>query len=356
MAASLTNTAQYVDFFQQTILRGLRYWQEHAAVQQIDVPVLDRERETVLDVLTRGMDFDPAWPSAKALITAFASYMERRGHWEAWRQLLERAITTAQRVDDVDGETTMTALLARLSQRQSRPQDVVKYYRRVIGLAKRNDNRFEEARACSNLGYACIDGGRWWRAEILCLHALSIFDELGNEHGLAHTHNHLGLLYSNQGQWDLAESNLKSACRIWEENRDQHSLIYGLSNLGQLYVRMNNPEFALRFLAEAEQIARNTGESSSVAIIWNNIASAYRLNLEWNRAYAYAKKAEAKFRQNNNFTELANVLNNLGLIAHGCKNDADALRYLEESLRIHSSLDNHSGIGSVLQDMKRVAT
>ena len=86
-----------------------------------------------------------------------------------------KAIAAARQMGDVDGEITLTAFLARLSQRQSRGPDVVRLYARVIRLAKRTGNRYEEARACSNLGYYYIDGGHWWRSEVLSCHALATF-------------------------------------------------------------------------------------------------------------------------------------------------------------------------------------
>ena len=192
----LNQQADCLDFFQQMILNGLRYWQEHPAIQTLDDSVLERERDGILNALTRGLEFEPAWPLVRKLIDKLAAYMERRGYWTVWRTVLVQAIALSQRVGDVAGETTITALLARLSQRQSRGKDVVRYYRRAMRLAKQNDNQYELARACCNLGYYYIDASRWWRSEVLSLRALEIFEALDSDHGRAHTHNHLGLLYT----------------------------------------------------------------------------------------------------------------------------------------------------------------
>ena len=192
---NLDQPADRLAYFQQIILNGLRYWQEHPAVVAGDDTVLDRERDGILNALSRGLEFDSAWPQVLNLIDKLAAYMERRGYWTAWRVVLEKAVATSQRVGDVAGETTMTALLARLSQRQSRGEDVVRYYRRAMRLAKQSDNQYELARACCNLGYYYIDASHWWRSEVLSLRALEIFEELDSDHGRAHTHNHLGLLY-----------------------------------------------------------------------------------------------------------------------------------------------------------------
>lgn len=352
MAVSLGNQSECVNFFQQAVLRAVHYWQNHDAVRQIDVPVLDREHETIVSSMTRSLDFDPAWPVTRALIPAFASYMERRGHWEAWRILLERAIAMAQRVEDVDGETTMTALLARLSQRQSRPDDVVRYYRRAIRLAKKSGNRFEEARACSNLGYAFIDRGHWWRAEVLSKHALALFEQLGSEHGLAHTHNHLGLLYTRQLRWDDARTNLESSCLLWDTKGDQHSVILSYINLANLHSKMKQPERALQYLSDAAQIAKETGERSQMARIWNNMSQAYLISEKWPEAEKYATKAEALFKENSDYRELAYVWNNLGLIFAHCGNIASAIEYFEKSLNMYRVFNDHAGEMEVIKDMK----
>ena len=176
-------TQSYVNYFQQRILRVVGHWRDHEAVQQLEVSYLDREQEAILKAISLGLDFAPAWPLVKTLITTFTPYMERRGHWDAWWAILQRALIVAEEQHDLETETTLTALLARLAQRMSRPQDVIRHYRRTILLARQTGNRYEKARACSNLGYLYTDGGRWWRSEVLSKHALVIFEELANEHG-----------------------------------------------------------------------------------------------------------------------------------------------------------------------------
>ena len=255
----LSETQGYVDFFQQRLQDLLSYWRDHEAVQQLQFAVLDRERETILKVIMLGLDIAPLWSLVRPLIVALTPYMERRGHWEAWHGVLQKAIGVAQKVTDHNAETTLTALLARLSQRMSRPQDVVTYYRRTIRLARQTGNRFEEARACSNLGFLYVDGGHWWRSEVLSRHALAIFEELNSDHGQAHTHNHLGVLYTRQRRWEDAEQHLLQACSIWQRQKDDHDLIYGLLNLGLLYDEQVIPEKAIEVLRSALKLTETSG-------------------------------------------------------------------------------------------------
>lgn len=348
-------TTEETHYFIQRVLFMVEQWNAAEAVHEVDVTILEHEYESVVKAISLGLELEEGWATVKPLIITFTPFMERRGHWHTWHSILERAIDAARCSKDVDAEITLTALLARLCQRESRPKDVVYYYRRVICMARRNGNRFEEARACSNLGYAYINSGRWWRSEMLSCHALKVFNELKSEHGQAHTHNHLGVLYTRQEEWKLALENLTVACQIWEKNADSYNLITGYANLGLMYVSMTQPTNALKHLRLACKKAKETGELSSLADIWNNIAFAHRLKLDWAEAHEYAKKAEASFKEHSNFLGLAQVWNNLGLIAYGSENSKAALDYLEMSFDIYQKLNNQWGICTVQNDLKRVA-
>ncbi|MEZ4728844.1 MAG: tetratricopeptide repeat protein [Caldilineaceae bacterium] len=175
MITTLNAPQPCADYFRTYLRTRLHHWRDHAAVKTVEITTLDAEQEHILKAITLGLDLEEAWSVVRDLIIAFAPYMERRGHWEAWHVVLQHAIAAAQRVSDTGGEITLTALLAKLCQRQSRTQDVVRYYRRAIRLAQRTGNRYELARACSNLGYLYTDKGHWWRAEILNQHAGDLY-------------------------------------------------------------------------------------------------------------------------------------------------------------------------------------
>jgi tetratricopeptide (TPR) repeat protein len=311
---ALSETPDYTDFFQQRLQTLLTHWRDHAAVQQVQVAVLDREREVILKAINLGLDSTPLWPLVCPLILAFAPYMERRGHWAAWETVLQRAIAVAQQVSDPSAETTLTALLARLSQRMSHPQDVVRYYRRALHLGRQTGNRFEIARACSNLGFHYIDRGRWWRSEVLSQRALGIFEQLDSNHGRAHTHNHLGLLYTRQRRWPEAEVQLKSACEVWVKMGDQHSIIYGYENLSVLYNDMVRPTEALTWLEKAYDQVKLTGEEAELGKILANMGTAWRDNGDPTRAESYLSQAEAIFRRDANQHGLAQAWGHLGIL------------------------------------------
>lgn len=339
----LNDTQPYIDFFHTYTLARLRHWLADDAVKTVEVSILDQEHERILKAISFGLSIKSAWSIVRDLIIAFTPYMERRGHWASWNQVLQRANIAGQQFGDVDGSITLMALMARLYQRQSRSDGVIYYYRRVIQLARQTNNQFEQARACSNLGFLYIDGMRWWRSEVLSCRALDIFEELQNDHGLAHTHNHLGLLYIRKNFWQQAEYHLDECCRLWQSMNDNHSLIYGFENLGLLYIESENPAKALQYLKKALDLAELTGEEAEIGTIWMNIGDAYMRQSNWQQAETASKRAETIFLETSNRLYLAHTWINLGCIYVQQGKWDNAEKYLKHSLDGYRMLDNKDG-------------
>ncbi|HRW05444.1 MAG TPA: tetratricopeptide repeat protein [Caldilineaceae bacterium] len=350
------STAPYLRFFQQRVVRMVTHWRDHDAVQQLEVAYLDREREAILKAINLGLDFTPAWPLVKPLIVALTPYMERRGHWDAWEIVLQRARNVAKQEADLEAETTFTALLARLCNRMSKIKDVIYYYRQTIYLARRTGNRFEEARACSNLGYFYVDHGHWWRSRILSCHALTIFEALENRHGLAHTHNHLGVLYVRQRQWAQAEQHLSHACSIWEELEDGHSLIYGYLNLGLLHIERGVPAQAIPILHSDVELIERLGERSLLGNVLNNLSVAYRLTGNYTNAMQLARQAEAVYRQFSLGLELAQAQHNLGLIHLSIGEIELAKELLKAAKQGYLQFNYTAGLAMLADDWKALTT
>lgn len=340
---SLTNTQTRNHFFQQTILANLHYWQGWLADKIGDTTALDRERNGLIRAISFALDLDEAWGATYELIDIIAPYMERRGYWDTWNWVLSRAIGVAQKKDDVTQLATLYHLLARLLGRQSRFRESVAYYRRAIQLSRQIGDRFAEGRACTNLGFFYIEQGNWYRAEVLCCHALDIFERIDNNHGRAHTENHLGILYTRQRQWEKARQHLERACTIWQSMGDGHGLMYGFMNLGLLYNEMEQPNEALSYSEKALYQAKLTGEELEIGNIYNNMGIAYRLRGEPAKAEAYARRAEAIFRRFSNVLGLAQVRTNLGLTDLDQEKWEEANLHLEAALKTWRNLENKYG-------------
>lgn len=340
------------DFFRQTILTNLGYWHTWLEAHQSDLSTLDRERNAIVKAISFALKIeDNSWPSIFALITTLSPLMERRGHWDMWYWVLTRSIEAAQRMKDAAAEVTLLALLARLLAQQSRFQESTRHYRQVIRLARRIGDEFHEARACTNLGYYYIERGFWQRAEVLCCHALVLFEQLDSDHGRAHTENHLGILHIRQHRWEQAEYHLERACEIWQMMGDEHGLMRGYLNLGGLYNDAGKPNQALSALEKALQQALQSGENIVIGRVYLNQGKAYRLLGDLTQAKDSLRKAETIFQQYVNLIEQARVWNELGLAYFQQGEWTQSVFYLEKSLAVWRSINIQFGEIEVLLDL-----
>ncbi|HEX9926170.1 MAG TPA: tetratricopeptide repeat protein, partial [Anaerolineae bacterium] len=274
------------------------------------------------------------------LIETFSSYMERRGHWETWQGVLSRALETMGRSNRPVYEITLTVLLARLLQRQGRSEEAVACYRRVIRLARRHEDPFNEARACSNLGYLYINRGSWRRAEVLCCHALAIFEPLGSDYGRAHTENHLGILYTHQHRWAEAQRHLDEACRIWQRIEDDHGLMRGFINLGHLYNQRGAFDRAISYHEKALHQAKLVGEEAETGRVLINMAIAQKKEGDLASAASSLAQAETIFQRLADEKGLALVWHNRGWLCVDQQQWPDAKFFLETALAAARQLDD----------------
>jgi len=340
---ALTGTQHYTRFFQLRILINVEYWRDYLANNATDIPALDAERDLIIKAIGYALELQEEWPMVYELITSFSSYIERRGYWASWNQRLDRAIEVAQCMGDLAGATTLSVLLARLLQRQGKFKEAINCYRSVIPMARRTGNLFEEARACTNLGYLYIEQGHWSRAEILCCHALTIFESINSDHGRAHTENHLGFLYTRQGLWDRSQEHLEQACAIWQSMGDHHGLMRGFINLGVLYNEMGGLDQALVALKNALQYAQLAGEEVEIGKIYLNIGAAHQLKGEPEQAELYAWQAAAIFKHYSHPMDLALAWFNLGRVYTDLARWEDAQNYLEAALQACQQLNYEYG-------------
>lgn len=349
--SNLTETKTYADLFCRSILEDIPYWQAYLEEKAEDDVALRRKREQIHRNIQFALDLEEGWQPLQILIENFSSYAERWGYWSEWQTTLKRALKVAYHRRDQMGEVKLSTLLARLSQRQRRSQDTIGYYRHAIQAARNINDLESRARAYSNLGFLYAELGYWWRAEVLCCHALAIFEALDHHHGLAHTENHLGFLYMWQSRWNLAQQHLMRACKLWQLRDDQHGLMRGFINLSALYISMERPNEALEYLEKAMHQVQLTGEETEIGTIYMNVGLTHRLRNDLGKAEAYARQAETVFRKFSNTSGLAQVWENLGVVYSHQGKWSEAILHLENALEVWHRLKNTKGEVRTLMDL-----
>ncbi len=341
----LADNRSRTQYFRKIVLSNLKYWQDWLdQAADADIEALDRERDNIIKAIILALDLGKrAWPAIYQLLITFSPYMERRGQWDVWNGILHQAVNVAEQGGDEPKIATLSALLARLLHRQSRFQESTNFYRRTIRVARRIGNLFEEARACTNLGFFFIEEGRWYRAEVLCCYALALFAQIGSQHGMAHANNHLGFLYTQKGHYDKAQYHLEQAYTIWQELEDDHGLMLGSMNLGVLHTYKRMFVEALAYSKKALELAKRTGEEQELGAIYTNMGMAYLKMGNLMEAMTYSLKAETVCQRFLDRFGLAEVQENLGKIYLEMKDWEKASWYLETALNTWRRVGNKQG-------------
>ncbi|MEM7125678.1 MAG: NB-ARC domain-containing protein [Chloroflexota bacterium] len=334
--------------FQQGIARNLDYWRGWLAENDEDVPKLDLEWVGIVKAVRFGLMQQDALPKCYELIEKFSPYMEQRGHWEKWNRILQMAIKTAKNNVDTSSLPPVAISHARLLARQSRHREAVSAYAHAAKLAHEANDDFSKARAWTNLGYLFIELDHLWRAEVLCTHALRVFERIQNSHGLAHTHNHLGILYTRRWNWGTAIEHLNKALSNWHEMQDDHGLLFGYQNLGKLAVDMQieglePPEPAIEYVKQAICFGEQTADEVAVALARMNMGTIYEQDGNFDDAARLFRSSEKVFERFGDTVNLALVYDNLGVIHANYGQKKNAMSYFHKALKLWQQMKSAYG-------------
>ncbi|MCB0163829.1 MAG: tetratricopeptide repeat protein [Anaerolineae bacterium] len=336
----LTDTESCNSYWKSCIQNNLIYWHTFLPDHSADISALDQEHETIVKAILYGLKLEPAWADAYGLIVTMADFMERRGYWDMWHMVLHQAQTAASQNHDEVGRVMLSALSARLNHRQGNFSEMVRDYRRTIRLARRSNDVFNEARACTNLGYFYVEQGHWYRAEVLCCHALHLFEQLDSDHGKAHTENHLGMLRVRQNRLAQGQVHLTRAYEIWQKMGDDYGMMLACINLSALFNEQERPGEALPWLEEAVRRAKAIGEEAWLGTILMNMSNSFRLAGNFSEAESHLWQASVIFHRHSDKLGQAMTLDNLGLLAYAQGNSVEGSQYLTRAIEAWQAL-NH---------------
>lgn len=330
------------DIFQQFIAANLNHWHAEVVVNEASQETLDQNYEQIVKSLVYAMHSKQAKPAVNELIEAVAPYMERTGQWAEWEYALNQTLQVAQNTDDIGLTGRIFALKGRLSRRQNRSNDMIIYYRQAIRLSRQVGDSYNEARACTNLGFYYVDRRFLYRAKVLCCYAKSLFQQIDNAYGVAHTDNNLGLICIQQRDWDKAQKHFESANDIWQKMNNDYAQMDIYINLGLLNLYRKQPSGVLAYTEKALQKAEVVGEALILGVIHQNMGAGYWLQKDFDRAEHFIRTAEQIFQELSYLPGLAQAWESLGIIALDYDKVDSAYQHLTKALNAWQELDNRS--------------
>ncbi|MCV2886330.1 diguanylate cyclase [Aestuariibacter sp. AA17] len=179
-----------------------------------------------------------------------------------------------------------------------------KYF--VRGYEVALEHNLPSHRASSLVALAIINREKQQPDEALALYAeaLALYEELGNESGVASVYNNIGVIYEDKQDYQRMLTNLQNALAIYERINARDNITIGLLNVGNAYRLLENYEKARDFLerAEARAIENNSKiilrniyeELTNLFIDLDNYQTAYTFHLKQDEIDNQIQNSEAK--------------------------------------------------------------
>lgn len=142
--------------------------------------------------------------------------------------------------------------------------------------------------------------------------ARAIFEETGDEPGMAACLGDMGRVHSRRGDFDEAESHFERALEMLRRQDDPRSEALALNQIGGVKLTRGDLEDALVLFREALDLRRKSGDQRGVAESLNNLAVLCSERGQLGRAQALWGEAREVANEVGDRNLLAIILNNLG--------------------------------------------
>lgn len=321
------------------IERSLDHWQQLTSdlEDETAAPRLDQERHNLYQAVEMGLALQQTWPEAAAVALQAFPLAERRGYWQEWRTVLQRALAHA----DPDETHLQCQLLNKLGQlyRLSRQlPEAVAAHEQALELAEKLGSSRLRVETHYNLAEAHLRNRAYDEAEAHGDMALRLLDELegaDRTYWTAVTLNTLGELARLQGRPDLAEARLARAVEMRRRLQQPLPLARTLNDFALALIANGKIEAALARLQEAEELVRPTDFQHDKAMIALNVALAHFQCERWQAAETALRRIDADYlRQSGHVYYQAVTAQSFGIVLARQARYSEAKPHLTEAISL----------------------
>jgi predicted ATPase/DNA-binding winged helix-turn-helix (wHTH) protein len=218
----------------------------------------------------------------------------------------------------------------------------------VLRLAG-TDRPRERARAWHFLGAITSSQGDYTAAERFLSQALSIYEELGDDSGIAASLNALAVSARDRGDYALAQSNFERSLACWRMLPDRLAMARCLHNLANVVKVRGDYPLARWALGEAAEIFEELGDRSGAAWSTNQLGDIAREAGDIPAARRLYQRSLSAFREVEDPWGAARSLTDLAYIDCDHGNHSAAHAAFREALEIFVGLGHRRGVARALE-------
>jgi predicted ATPase/DNA-binding winged helix-turn-helix (wHTH) protein/Tfp pilus assembly protein PilF len=216
---------------------------------------------------------------------------------------------------------------------------------RLAGEGRTN----ERARISIFLGALTSAQGDYAAAERFLEQSLSLYEEIGDQPGIAASLNALAVTARDRGDYASAQSNFERSLACWRVLGDRHAIARCLHNLGNVVKTRGDYARARWALGEATELFDELGDGIGAAWSFNQQGDIAHEQGDVATAQSLYKRALSAFRQAGDPWGSARSLTDLGSINCEQGEYCAAQAAYREALEIFAGLGHRRGIARVLE-------
>jgi len=211
------------------------------------------------------------------------------------------------------------------------------------------------ARALSGAAILAFEQGDYRAARPLAEHALTIFQETGDQAGRAVSLTVLASVASFSADYEVARTLYEQTLAIRRELDDRRGVASSLSNLALLAADQSDHRLASELYAQSLVIARQLGDKKGIATSLANMGLMLHELGDYASARTHLEQSVVMCRELGDRTVMAAALSALGRLAtdEGALSTARALH--SESIEVRLELGHRQGIAESLDGFASVA-
>ncbi|HVH42377.1 MAG TPA: tetratricopeptide repeat protein, partial [Labilithrix sp.] len=232
-----------------------------------------------------------------------------------------------------------------------RNDEALDCFNEMLARAFRLNLRTKGGAAHGRIGRLFRDTGRLEEAQVHLEAALGLFEDGGDERGIASTVDDLGKLYWLRGDYQHALASTQRALVLRRKLGDRRSIALSLNNLGLVYQDSGQFKLALDSFEQALRIRREIGDLVGVAISLNNLGTVAQDQRDEHRALQLFLEAYEVAKETGDRNRIALVLTNLGETYNRLGDPAKAVHYLKQAEEIADDLGDKMGLGEAVRGL-----
>jgi len=197
-------------------------------------------------------------------------------------------------------------------------------------IAVENNQKSSQAAALFAMGLACRSMTDLEQCYDHAYDSYQLYEQLGNNRGIAEALNLLGVVYFYYAQYDQALEYFLNAL-FHVKGLEEHLIMSRIyNNIGEVYREASNEEEALAAYEQALEISREHQFEMNLPIILENIGEIHFKNLNLDISYDYFQKSYDMLIELDDTPSLAEVENKIGKI-HFIKKDYEKAKQFYDS-------------------------